>query len=105
MAEDPQSTREGGGHRRMRQLAAALADGVVLVAPDRTIAWANEAALRMHGVGAAAELGRTVSEYRERFGVRHRDRHGAQATTRTPAQSSGFTCSSSRTSGRVSCIT
>jgi len=62
-------------HLQLQQLVAALTDGVVLVEPDQTVAWANAAALRMHGVDRVEELGATVSEYRERFELRYRNRH------------------------------
>jgi PAS domain S-box-containing protein len=67
--------RDKADHRQLQQLVAALDDGVILVEPDQTIAWANAAALRMHGVGGVEELGATVSEYRERFELRYRNRH------------------------------
>ncbi len=75
MAENPVPRHHRADHRQLQQLVAALDDGVILVEPDHTIAWANAAALRMHGVGRAEELGRTVSEYRERFELRYRNRH------------------------------
>lgn len=67
--------RQHADHRQLRQLVAALSDGVIFIEPDQTIAWANAAALKMHGVERAQDLGRTVSEYRERFELRRRDRH------------------------------
>ena len=62
-------------YRQLRQLVAGLSDGVILVAPDQAIAWANRAALAMHGVGRMADLGATVSEYRAHFELRDRGRH------------------------------
>jgi PAS domain S-box-containing protein len=62
-------------HHQLQQLVAALDDGVILVEPDQTIAWANAAALSMHGVGRVEDLGGTVSEYRRRFELRYRNRH------------------------------
>jgi PAS domain len=44
---------------------------VLLVEPDQTITYANEAALAMHGVTTLDELGRTVDEYRNNFVLRH----------------------------------
>jgi PAS domain S-box-containing protein len=67
--------RDQADHRQLQQLVAALNDGVILVEPDQTIAWANAAALAMHGVGTMEELGATVSEYRGRFELRYRNRH------------------------------
>jgi PAS domain S-box-containing protein len=48
---------------------------VILVDPDRSIVWANEAALAMHGVSAVEDLGRTVTEYHKRFELRYRNKH------------------------------
>jgi PAS domain-containing protein len=51
---------------QLQQIIAALNDGVILVDPDQTIAWANERALAIHGVNKLSELGGTISEYRKR---------------------------------------
>ncbi|MBL6459060.1 helix-turn-helix transcriptional regulator [Belnapia sp. T6] len=61
--------------QQLRLILAALQDGVILIEPNQHIAWANKAALKMHGVREIAELGATVSEYRERFELRYRNRH------------------------------
>ncbi len=61
--------------RQLQQIIAGLTEGVILIEPDQTIAWANEAALRMHGVTRVDELGRTVDAYRERFQLRYRNNH------------------------------
>lgn len=62
-------------HGQLRLILAALQDGVILIEPDQRISWANRAALRMHGLNEVAELGATVSEYRQRFELRYRNRH------------------------------
>jgi PAS domain S-box-containing protein len=62
-------------HLQLQQLVAALADGVILVERNGALAWANAAALRMHGVERAEALGATVSEYLRRFDLRYRNRH------------------------------
>jgi PAS domain S-box-containing protein len=62
-------------HRQLRQLIAGLTDGVILIEPDQSVAWANSAALAMHGVDRVEALGATVSEYRARFELRYRNRH------------------------------
>lgn len=67
--------RHRADHRQLQQLVAGLRDGVILIDPDQTITWANTAALQMHGVERLAQLGRTVSEYRERFELRYRNKH------------------------------
>ena len=59
--------------RHLEQLMAGLLDGVILIDPTGTILSANAAALRMHGVETAAELGSTVEGYAERFSLRGPD--------------------------------
>ncbi len=61
--------------RQLQQIIAGLSEGVILIDPDQTIFWANEAALAMHGVTKLEDLGATVAEYRKRFELRHRNRH------------------------------
>jgi PAS domain S-box-containing protein len=56
---------------QLEQIIAGLTEGVILVEPDQTITYANEAALEMHGVTHLHELGRTVDEYRKNFVLRH----------------------------------
>ncbi|GAN77324.1 helix-turn-helix transcriptional regulator [Acidisphaera rubrifaciens] len=60
---------------QLQQIIAGLTEGVILIDPDQTIAWANAAALAMHGVDTLAELGADVDEYRARFELRYRNRH------------------------------
>ena len=60
---------------QLQQIIAGLTEGVLIINPDQTIAWANEAALAMHGVTSLKELGGTVSRYRERFELQYRNRH------------------------------
>lgn len=66
---------EAADFSHLQQIVAFLSEGVVLVDPDQTILWANEAALTMHGVTKLAELGKTVSEYRMRFRLCYRNNH------------------------------
>ena len=61
--------------QQLRLILAALQDGVILFEPDQRISWANKAALKMHGVREITDLGATVSDYRERFELRYRNRH------------------------------
>jgi PAS domain S-box-containing protein len=58
---------------QLQEIIAGLTEGVILIDPDRTIAWANEAALAMHGVETLDALGATVSDYRARFQLRYRN--------------------------------
>ena len=67
--------RATGAHRHLQQIIAGLSDGVILIEPDQTLRWANDAALAMHGVATLGELGATVEEYRSRFVLTHRNRH------------------------------
>lgn len=60
---------------QLQQIITGLTEGVILVEPDQRIVWANEAALKMHGVTAVAALGRDVTQYRERFRLRYRNNH------------------------------
>ncbi len=68
----PQPT---GEHRHLQQIIAGLSDGVILIKPDQTVCWANEAALVMHGATTISELGGTVAEYRSKFVLTHRNKH------------------------------
>ena len=60
---------------QLEQIIAGLTEGVILVEPDQTITYANEAALEMHGVTTLDELGRSVDEYRSNFVLRHQGTH------------------------------
>jgi PAS domain S-box-containing protein len=73
MARKP--SRPQADRTQLQQIIAALPEGVIIINPDQTIAWCNDAALKMHGVGSLEELGSTVSEYRSRFELRYRNRH------------------------------
>jgi PAS domain S-box-containing protein len=63
----------GIDRHELRQIIAGLSEGVILVEPDQTIAYANEAALAMHGAASLDELGPTVDDYRDRFCLRYRN--------------------------------
>ena len=60
-------------HAQMQQIVAGLSEGVILIEPDHTIAYANAAAVAMHGVSEAGDLGATVSEYRANFTLHYRN--------------------------------
>ncbi len=60
---------------QLEQIIAGLSEGVILIEPDQTITYANEAALEMHGVTNLDELGQTVDEYRKNFVLRHPSSH------------------------------
>jgi len=61
--------------RQLQHIISGLSDGVILLDPDQTILWANEAALQMHGVSKLADLGTNGDQYRERFALRYRNNH------------------------------
>lgn len=66
---------------QLRLLLAGLSEGVILIGSNRKLVWANTAACAMHGVSDAADLGRTVGEYRKRFELRYRNHHAVAATS------------------------
>jgi PAS domain S-box-containing protein len=65
--------------RQLQQIIAGLSDGVILLEPDQTILWANEAALAMHGVSRMGDLGRDARDYARRFTLRYRNNHPVPA--------------------------
>jgi len=58
---------------QLAQVIAGLGEGVILIEPDQTLSYANEAALAMHGVVDLSDLGATVSEYRANFVLCYRN--------------------------------
>ena len=62
-------------YRQLQQLISRLAEGIILVDFDQTILWANDAALKMHGVEQQEELGASIDEYRRRFRLTFRNNH------------------------------
>jgi|SRR5579884_2826703 len=67
--------RQHADRRQLQQIIAGLTEGVILIDPDQSIFWANEAALAMHGVEKREDLGATVADYRRRFELRYRNNH------------------------------
>ncbi|RAS33211.1 PAS domain S-box-containing protein [Paraburkholderia bryophila] len=72
---DDKVLRSQTDRRQLQQIITGLTEGVILVEPDQTIVWANQAALEMHGIAEIAQLGADVTEYRERFRLRYRNNH------------------------------
>ena len=58
---------------QLSQVVAGLSEGVILIEADHSLSYANEAALKMHGVTELGDLGATVAEYRAKFVLRYRD--------------------------------
>lgn len=65
--------------RQLMQIISGLSDGVMLVEVDQRIAWANEAALAMHGATDLAQLGADARGYARRFNLRYRNHHALTA--------------------------
>ena len=65
----------GADRSQLQQIIAGLTEGVMLIDPDQTIAWANETALKLHGVDTAAALGVDVTDYRKKFELTYRNHH------------------------------
>ena len=72
---DVKIPQQAGDHRHLQQIIAGLTEGVILIEPDQTLCWANEAALAMHGAKTFDELGATVEVYRSRFKLTYRNKH------------------------------
>lgn len=72
---DDKVLRSQTDRRQLQQIITGLTEGVILVEPDQSIVWANQAALDMHGLTDIAQLGADVTEYRERFRLRYRNNH------------------------------
>ncbi|KJZ50849.1 MULTISPECIES: LuxR C-terminal-related transcriptional regulator [Pseudomonas] len=60
---------------QLQQIIAGLSYGVILLDPDQSILWANEAALAMHGVSQISDLGSNTMAYAKRFALRYRNNH------------------------------
>ena len=72
--------------RHLREIVAGMSDGVILVAPDRRILWANPYALRMHGIDTLEALGETVDDYKRRFETRYRPNTSTLAHSHSPME-------------------
>ncbi|QYE33745.1 PAS domain S-box protein [Polymorphobacter sp. PAMC 29334] len=59
--------REAASLDHLQSIIANLDEGIVLLAPDETILWANDAALAMHGAQTLGDLGSSVSDFRKRY--------------------------------------
>ncbi|MEH3037312.1 MAG: helix-turn-helix transcriptional regulator [Sphingomonas adhaesiva] len=79
MATSLKTLRETADLRHLQQIVAGLDEGVILIDPDQSLLWANDAALAMHGVDRLEALGATVDDYRARFQLRYRNNHRLEA--------------------------
>ena len=73
MADPLPPTLAGNTLRHLEQLIGDLTSGIILIDLSGTIVWANDAALRMHGVEQLGELGANADEYATRFALRLRN--------------------------------
>ncbi|MNK89383.1 putative HTH-type transcriptional regulator [compost metagenome] len=71
MSQDVLST--DTNRRQLQQIIAGVSDGVILLDPDQSILWANEAALAMHGASQISDLGTNAKAYAKRFALRDRN--------------------------------
>lgn len=72
---DASTTKPKVDRRQLQQIVAGLSEGVVLIDPDRSIAWANDTALAIHGVQQLQELGADATQYRKKFILKYRNNH------------------------------
>jgi len=61
------------GPTHLQQIIAALTEGVIIVDPDGSLSWADETALRLHGVRSLEELGGTAAGFAERYQLSYRN--------------------------------
>ena len=52
---------------QLQQIISGLTEGVIILDPDGTIAWANDTALTLHGAAKLDDLGGTAAGYHDRF--------------------------------------
>ena len=72
MEDQPAGELQSPTLRHLEQLMAGLTVGIILVHPSGALIGANDAALAMHGVKKAEELGATADEYCQLFCLRRR---------------------------------
>ncbi|RYD21355.1 MAG: PAS domain-containing protein, partial [Spirochaetia bacterium] len=51
-------SRQESDLQNLQQIVSGLSEGVILIDPDQTLRWANDAALKAHGVRTIEALGR-----------------------------------------------
>lgn len=81
--------RQAASIDHLHSIVANLDEGIVLIALDEAILWANDAALAMHGARTLADLGATVGDFRRRFDLNTREQvplgHGTYPIDRAAA--------------------
>ncbi len=58
---------------QVHQIVTGLKEGVILADLNKSLIWANDAALKAHGVKKVKDLGADLDEYRKRFSLRYRN--------------------------------
>lgn len=76
---DATTSKPQADRRQLQQIVEGLTEGILLIDPDRSIAWANETALAVHGVDKLSELGANATQYRKRFVLKYRNNHALKA--------------------------
>ena len=67
-------------HRQhLQRIIAGLNEGIILLEPDGSIAWANASALALHGIDTLEALGQTPAGYRKRYALTYRNHHRVPA--------------------------
>lgn len=75
----PKAVKHMVDRRQLQQIIEGLTEGVLLVDPDRSIVWANETALAIHGMERLADLGVDATQYRKKFALKYRNNHALKA--------------------------
>lgn len=82
---DAASAKPEVDRRQLQQIVAGLSEGIFIVDPDRSIVWANETALAIHGCAQLSELGTNATAYRKKFVLKFRNHH-ALSTKQYPIE-------------------
>jgi PAS domain S-box-containing protein len=67
-------------HRQhLQSIIAGLNEGIIVLEPDGSIAWANDSALELHGAESLEALGDTPAGYRKHYTLTYRNHHRVPA--------------------------
>lgn len=64
-----------GSRHQLQQIIAELSEGLMMLEPDGSIAYANQAALQAHGVSELSALGGDSQGYQQLFALRYLNNH------------------------------
>jgi PAS domain-containing protein len=65
--------RDAAGPTHLQQIIAALTEGVIIVDPNGSFSWADDTALRLHGVRSLKELGGTAAGFAKQYQLTYRN--------------------------------